>query len=120
LLIEMGGSTFVKRITRKYSQGGGRNNSAHMTRLKVKVQLDDYTAPCIRVFGSVQSSRSQSLLLFAHPELKSRSAYTKPLLRRFFTFHDGADSRKRFGKIREQHMGNVLSCAKRRKVILAV
>ena len=36
------------------------------------------------------------------------------------TIVNGADSRKRFGKIREQHMGNVLSCAKRRKVILAI
>ncbi len=36
------------------------------------------------------------------------------------TIVNGVDSRKHFGKIREQHMGNVLSCAKRRKVILAI
>jgi hypothetical protein len=29
VVIEMGGSTFVKRITRQYSQGGGRNNNPH-------------------------------------------------------------------------------------------
>jgi hypothetical protein len=69
----MGGSTFVKRIRSQYSQGGGRNNNAHMTRfvnrVTVKIQLDDYTALCIRVFGSIdffQSSRTNPPV-FAQP-----------------------------------------------------
>ena len=65
----MGGSTVVKRTTRQYSQGG-RNNKARVTprtqddnekKVKIKVQLDDYTALyTVFVFGSIdlfQSSR---------------------------------------------------------------
>jgi hypothetical protein len=40
VVIEMGGSTFVKRITRQYSQGGGRNKNARMTRFVNRVIIN--------------------------------------------------------------------------------
>lgn len=87
----MGGSTFVKRITSKYSQRGGRNsrmtrfvNRVTLKKSTVKVQLDGYSALCIRVFGSIDffqsSRRSQNLPTwecppeFAHPAAKCNHA----------------------------------------------
>ena len=56
VVIEMGGSKFVKRITRQYSQGGGRNSNAHMTQFVNRVTTNEKS-----------KSTSTSSLLFVFP-----------------------------------------------------
>ena len=64
--------------------------------------------------------RSSISKIYYSERKKSRSANLKPFFASLLAFHDRTHDRNRLGKIRKQHVRDVLSCAIRCEVIFTI